>query len=446
MSMALEWYRILAEGASGMMWLIDAQHRPVYFNRRWLEFTGRTSADRTALNWAEILHPDDVDQYRVSFEHAFAARREFEKECRLRRHDGQYRWVLDHASPIYSSDGTFSGYIGNCIDVGGGHEIAAKRERLRVEELDNDAVIWLTPGGDVSSWNAGAERLQGYRAAEIVGQHFSCFFPLVDLQQGKPERLLAVAASEGRVIDEGWQVRKGGSRIWARVVITGLRDAVGRLSGFANVTHDLTDSRRERLRQDERQQIARDLQDQVEQALFAIGLASSATAATRQIGQDNTSVAQLLAQVHLLATSGAEQLRAAIFASNDAEVVERSLVPRLAKLSADVRQRTGIDTELAVNGRDPALPADVAEALCRAAREALGSIERHSNATAVLLKLDTGPHHVALSIQDDGDRSGRSSPGLLSAGEQVSSLNGRFTCEPNPDGGFVVRMSLPINS
>jgi PAS domain S-box-containing protein len=113
--------------------------------------------------------------------------------------------------------------------------------RLLVEGVRDYAIFMLDGAGRVSTWNTGAQRIKGYRAEEIVGQHFSRFYPVEAVEAGKPARLLARAAREGRVEDEGWRVRKDGSRFWANVVITALRDVDGAVIGFAKVTRDLTE-------------------------------------------------------------------------------------------------------------------------------------------------------------------------------------------------------------
>lgn len=120
---------------------------------------------------------------------------------------------------------------------------AERRFRLLVGSVSDYAVFMLDPGGRVSTWNAGAERIKGWRADEILGQHFSVLYPPEDAAAGKCERALATAAAEGRFADEGWRVRKDGSRFWANVVITALRES-GKLVGFAKVTRDTTDRRR----------------------------------------------------------------------------------------------------------------------------------------------------------------------------------------------------------
>ena len=127
------------------------------------------------------------------------------------------------------------------------------RFRLLVAEVKDYAIFLLDPQGYVLSWNAGAERIKGYRAEEIVGQHFSRFYPEEDVQRGKTQRELTSAAVEGRCEDEGWRVRKDGSKFWANTIITALHDESGILKGFSKITRDLTEHKRsaEALRQSE---------------------------------------------------------------------------------------------------------------------------------------------------------------------------------------------------
>jgi PAS domain S-box-containing protein len=115
--------------------------------------------------------------------------------------------------------------------------------RLLVEGVEDYAIFALDPKGYVSTWNAGAQRIKGYAAEEIIGRHFSVFYPPPDIERGKPEHELKVAADEGRWEEEGWRIRKDGSRFRANVVITALTDEGGQLVGFAKVTRDLTERR-----------------------------------------------------------------------------------------------------------------------------------------------------------------------------------------------------------
>ncbi|HET7421383.1 MAG TPA: PAS domain-containing sensor histidine kinase [Candidatus Dormibacteraeota bacterium] len=131
--------------------------------------------------------------------------------------------------------------------------VEADQFRLLVSNVVDYAIFMLDPTGRIITWNDGAERIKGYRAEEIIGRHFSAFYPPEEAQIHKPDWELEVAKRDGRYEEEGWRVRKDGSRFWASVVITALRDETGRLRGFGKVTRDMTEKRmREEARNAER--------------------------------------------------------------------------------------------------------------------------------------------------------------------------------------------------
>jgi PAS domain S-box-containing protein len=137
----------------------------------------------------------------------------------------------------------------------------ARREadqlRLLVQGTTDYGIFMLDPQGRVATWNTGAERIKGYSAGEIVGRHFSAFYPREDVERGWPEEELRRASAGGRFEDEGWRLRKDGSRFWANVVITALRDEAGNLRGFSKLTRDLSERR-------EREESLRKLRDELE--------------------------------------------------------------------------------------------------------------------------------------------------------------------------------------
>ncbi len=120
---------------------------------------------------------------------------------------------------------------------------AEARHRLLIDSIQDYAIYMLDPGGRIVSWNSGAERLKGYRAEEIIGRNFSCFFTPEDRALGKPEVELHTATTAGRYAEEGWRVRQDGAHFWASVVISAVRDEQGQLLGFAKVTRDVTERR-----------------------------------------------------------------------------------------------------------------------------------------------------------------------------------------------------------
>jgi PAS domain S-box-containing protein len=169
-------------------------------------------------------------------------------QATLRCKDGSYRRVAITSSALFDEQNHFvhtrcftrivgeEGYQSHLP----ASEKHADALRLLVETVRDYAIFLLDPTGHIETWNAGAERFKGYRADEVIGQHFSIFYTSQDIAAGRPQKLLARAASQGRVEDEGWRVRKDGSPFWANVVITALRDSSGRLYGFGKVTRDLT--------------------------------------------------------------------------------------------------------------------------------------------------------------------------------------------------------------
>lgn len=118
------------------------------------------------------------------------------------------------------------------------------RYRVLVESVQDYAIYLIDPQGYITSWNLGAQKLKGYQAHEIIGRHFSCFYSEQDIEQGTPEQLLAIATTQNHAEDEGWRIRKDGSRFWANVILIAMLDAQGNLKGFSKMTRDLSDRKR----------------------------------------------------------------------------------------------------------------------------------------------------------------------------------------------------------
>jgi PAS domain S-box-containing protein len=178
-----------------------------------------------------------------------AAEGRFEDEGWRIRKDGSRFWANVVITALRDTNGKLVGFskITRDLTERKKHEelLAQSEERFRllVEGVLDYAIFMLDPQGLVSSWNSGAERIIGYRANEIIGKHFSRFFPEADREASKPWEELAIARDTGRFEGEGWRVRSNGDQFWARAVITGLYDQDRRLRGFAKVTQDLTQQR-----------------------------------------------------------------------------------------------------------------------------------------------------------------------------------------------------------
>jgi PAS domain S-box-containing protein len=177
------------------------------------------------------------------------------------RKDGTRFWASAIVHKVHDKQGRHIGFAKVARDLT--EERAARealleserRFRILVQGVTDYAIYMLDPSGIVTNWNAGAERIEGYTAAEIVGQHISRFYSWEDRTAGLPARALTIAAREGRYEGEGWRIRKDGSRYWATVVVDAIHDDAGKLIGFAKITRDTTEQRKqqEHLRDSERQ-------------------------------------------------------------------------------------------------------------------------------------------------------------------------------------------------
>jgi PAS domain S-box-containing protein len=171
----------------------------------------------------------------------------FEDEGWRVRKDGSQFWASVVIDPLRDDSGNLIGFAKITRDITERKVVQdALREseeqlRLLVQGVTDYAIFMLSPAGEVTNWNAGAERIKGYTRDEILGKHFSCFYTDEDRADGAPARTLSTAAAEGRFEREGWRVRKDGSRFWAHVVVDAIRDEAGQLVGFAKVTRDVTE-------------------------------------------------------------------------------------------------------------------------------------------------------------------------------------------------------------
>jgi PAS domain S-box-containing protein len=210
-------------------------------NPAWTALLGWSEAEIKRMHVSELRHPDDAA-------HSMAGRRRLAEgvptvrmENRFRHKDGSWRWL----AWTLTVENEVIYLIGRHITA---EKLAAEalREserqfRLFSEAATDHALIRLDARGLVSGWNAGAQRIEGYAEAEIVGQHFSRFYTAADRAAGAPERALATAATSGTYEHDGWRVRKNGSLFLAAVVIDAIRDEEGKLIGFANIMRDVTE-------------------------------------------------------------------------------------------------------------------------------------------------------------------------------------------------------------
>jgi len=280
-----------------------------------------------------------------------------------------------------------------------------ERFRLLVEGVKDYAIYMLDAGGRVMSWNLGAEHIKGYRAEEVLGWHFSCFYVPEDVREGKPDKLLRRAERDGRGEEEGWRLRKDGSRFWANAIVASLRDRTGHLYGYAKVVKDLTERRRlekeaEEVRDHERRRIGRDLHDGLGQHLT--GIAFMSRVLREKLSERVPEEAAQIGQVEDLVNQAIALTRDLARGLCPLELESRGFEAALQDLASGAERQFGILCVLRCAGAPPG--PDFARAIhfYRIAQEAIRNAVQHGKAKEVFLDVGSADGKTTLRVRDDG--------------------------------------------
>src|SRR5215204_5098070 len=326
-------------------------------------------------------------------------------------------------------------------------EAERQREHLRrneehfrslVEGMRNYAIFTLDPKGRVGSWNAGAERLEGYKSEEIVGEHFSVFFTEEDVKSGRPERHLEAAAGEGRSEEEHWFVRKDGSWFWAGTILTALHDDEGELRGFSEVTQDITEKKEAERHLEEAEDRLRTLVEHVPAINYA-----------GEVGGDHA-LAYVSPQIEeVLGYSPGEVIH-----DLRPTVLDDFGLAAAVRLQVQTLRSEGLEVGLEEALGDERLPPELETTLFRVAQEALTNVRKHARAAAVHVVLDRSGKAVRLMVRDEGrgfrpDEATRSNGpgervGLSGMRERLSLLGGRFELQSEPGSGTTVTAEVDL--
>jgi PAS domain S-box-containing protein len=224
-----------------MVWMSEPDGRCTFLSKSWYAFTGRTPTEiSVGFGWADPIHPDDRESAKSTFLAANAKQQPFRQEYRLRRHDGAYRWALDTAIPNVTAEGIFRGYIASVVDIDEHKraEVANAREAAMAQAA-HDAMVGVGVDGMIETWNAAAERLFGYAAAEVIGQPVAMLMP-PDLSD-KQQQLLVHGLQGAHVRPfETRGLRKDGLHVDVRLAAAPVLAATGEVTGISVALQDFT--------------------------------------------------------------------------------------------------------------------------------------------------------------------------------------------------------------
>ncbi len=244
-----ERYRLLVDAITDYaIYMLDPDGRIVSWNAGAERFKGYGAAEILGQHFSRFYTPEDnLGKLPERALRTASTEGRFENEGWRVRKDGTRFWAHVIVDPIWSRTGGLIGFAKVTRDLTERKAAEAEIQRSRdqfeilVQGVSDHALYMLDPTGHVSSWNAGAQRIKGYRAEEIIGSHFSRFYTQQDLDSGEPAKSLETAKLTGRVEREGWRVRKDGTRFFAHVVLDTVRDDRGEIIGFAKITRDITE-------------------------------------------------------------------------------------------------------------------------------------------------------------------------------------------------------------
>jgi PAS domain S-box-containing protein len=352
-------------------------------------------------------------------------------------------------------------------------QVHADPFHLFVDSVQDYAIFMLDVDGNVLTWNAGAERIKGYKTSEIVGRNFSCFYTPEDVQLGKPQQLLHEAARKGRVEYEGWRVRKDGSRFWANVVLTAVRDQDGTLLGFGKVTRDLTErmwaqnalkesneklaqserSLRElslyllRAQDEERRLIGREMHDSLGQILSVLKMKLDALSARE------SELSPQLSQCSALVEEAVTEVRTVSYLLYPPMLEELGLGSAIPWYLEGFSKRSGINVSYDIPDDFGRLHRDVELVLFRVLQEGLTNVHKHSGSSTAVVRLRRTPEKAVLELTDQGKGFPQANPqnpdirrhgvGLRGMDERLRQLRGELQVTSGPRG-TQLKASVPL--
>jgi PAS domain S-box-containing protein len=470
-------FRALAEQAPVMLWVSNADGHCMLLNRGWRHFRGISVEGAPEDGWSHGMHPDDRAGAVAGFVAAHSNRQPFTAEYRVRRADGEYRWVHDHGTPYFAADGRFLGQMGCSVDIteqrGDDWPAADAERRLKqLVEQSQDLVFRarLGPPFAVEYVGGAVQAITGHVPEEFYAD------PLLAHRTVHPEDspMMPITADEAarmsRTMTFRW-VHPDGRVVWAEHFRTPVFDAAGRLVAIEGIVRDITDrvegNRRlreseEQLRQlaahlqsareEERAEVSRELHDELGQTLTALKLeVNRAVVALQGEGLGRPAVDRLQSIVGLVDV-GIATVKRISTRLRPATLDHLGLAEAIRWEAATFKARTGLRCQVRTNRTQTRLTAEQQTALFRILQEALTNVVRHAQASSVQVTLAEDDDRFELRIRDNGrgvtaeQATDPRAIGLLGMRERAALIGGEFRISGQRGKGTVVSVHVPLTT
>jgi PAS domain S-box-containing protein len=460
-----ERFRLMSDVAPVLIWMSGPDTLCTYFNKPWLDFTGRSLNQEKGNGWTEGVHPDDRQSCLDIYGHAFDRREEFRMEYRLRRHDGEYRWIYDVGVPRLNADGSFAGYIGSCVDV-------TERKRAEQAARESDELLRLAAHCGrmfAYEWDAATDVLvRSGESSDILGIDGST--PIAGQQvlakvhpEDRDGLLTAIAAlspARYRLQISYRMIRPDGRVIWVDRNSRAYFDERGSLLKIIGMVADVTsrrlaeeallkvDAKLIEVLEEERTRIARELHDDISQrlALLAVqldhmrhGLPTSAADLKRGIGEARKQTVELGKDIQALSHR--------LYSS---KLLRRGVVAAAQSLCRDFSEQHQVEIDFTHRDVPPSVSENISLCLFRVLQEAMRNAVKHSGVRQFAVELRGSADAIDLTVRDAGlgfdpakivEHRGL---GLLSMRERVDLAGGTFSIDSSPGRGTKIHVRVPL--
>ena len=452
--------RLIIDTIPAIVWRKDPDGSADFLNRNFREYTGLSLDQGLGWGWMNAFHPDDrlIEEWCA----ALAAEKPFEKEARLRRADGQYRWFLIRTVPLRDEQGKVVKWYGTSNDI---EDLKRAEDRIRLIINTIPTMAWtVRPDGVVDFVNQRWLDYTGLSFTEDIQDPNRVVHP-EDLPRVMKKWLTDMAA--GDPSDDEMRLRRSdGEYRWFLVRTAPLRDAQGRVVKWYGTSNDIEDLKRAeqelrrltgeilRLQDEERRRIARDLHDSTGQDLVA--LTTYLSELRGSIPPSSRKLRKLASQCKALANHCIREVRTLSYLLHPPMLDEAGLEDAIRHYVGGFTKRTGIVVELEISPRLGRMDPHVELALFRVVQESLTNIQRHSGSPQAKIRIERAPGKVTLEISDKGSgisgglrrRNGKIpfvlGVGIPSMRQRLTAIGGQLDIESS-SGGTTVRVTIPAD-